>query len=83
MPGGTWSADHTSYSGAIYSPRSAPYTAYDATRFGSAGVAALCFGAVALGGNERFAVTARVMRRHDRGCGEEHQRSTDSSRPKE
>ncbi len=33
MPAGTWDAARTSYSGAVYSPRGAPYSAYDATRF--------------------------------------------------
>jgi hypothetical protein len=32
MPGGGWNAAHTAYSGALYSPRGAPFTAYDASR---------------------------------------------------
>jgi hypothetical protein len=32
MPGGQWNANRTSYTGALYSPRGAPYTAYDALR---------------------------------------------------
>jgi hypothetical protein len=32
MPGGTWNAARTAYSGPIYSPRGAPYSAYDATK---------------------------------------------------
>jgi hypothetical protein len=33
MPAGTWDAGHTRYSGSLYSPRGAPFTAYDAARF--------------------------------------------------
>jgi len=33
MPGGTWNADHTALTGPIYSPRGAPYSAYDPSRF--------------------------------------------------
>ena len=33
MPGGTWDAAHSSFSGSVYSPRGAPYSAYDATKF--------------------------------------------------
>ncbi|MGZ5039948.1 MAG: hypothetical protein ACXWBQ_04325 [Usitatibacter sp.] len=33
MPGGTWNAAHTSITGPVYSPRGAPYTAYDAAKF--------------------------------------------------
>lgn len=32
MPGGTWNATKTVISGALYSPRGTPYTAYDASR---------------------------------------------------
>jgi hypothetical protein len=33
MPGGTWDASHTSFSGSVYLPRGAPYSAYDASQF--------------------------------------------------
>jgi glucose/arabinose dehydrogenase len=33
MPGGTWNADFTRYSGALYQPTGAPFSAYDPTRF--------------------------------------------------
>jgi hypothetical protein len=33
MPGGEWNAAHTEFSGALYLPRGAPWTAYDASRF--------------------------------------------------
>ena len=33
MPGGSWSADGTRFSGDVYSPRGAPFAAYDASRF--------------------------------------------------
>jgi hypothetical protein len=33
MPAGAWDAAHTRYSGSLYSPRGAPYTAYDPSRF--------------------------------------------------
>jgi hypothetical protein len=33
MPGGTWDAAHTKFTGAVYSPRGSPYSAYDVTRF--------------------------------------------------
>jgi hypothetical protein len=33
MPGGTWNSDHTVISGPLYSPRGAPWSAYDANRF--------------------------------------------------
>jgi hypothetical protein len=33
MPGGAWNAAHTAYSGPIYHPRGAPWTAYDTSRF--------------------------------------------------
>ncbi|MEO7741568.1 MAG: hypothetical protein ABIR98_01350 [Usitatibacter sp.] len=32
MPGGSWSADRSRFSGEIYSPRGAPFTAYDPSR---------------------------------------------------
>src|SRR5687767_10974277 len=31
MPGGTWNGAHTAFTGALYSPRGSPYTAYDAS----------------------------------------------------
>jgi len=33
MPGGTWNAAHTAYSGPIYHTRGTPWSAYDASRF--------------------------------------------------
>lgn len=33
MPGGSWNASHTAYSGPIYHTRGTPWTAYDASRF--------------------------------------------------
>jgi hypothetical protein len=33
MPGGAWNAARTVYSGSLYSPRGAPYTAYDTSKF--------------------------------------------------
>jgi len=33
MPGGSWNAEHTIYSGAVYLPHGSPYTAYDVSRF--------------------------------------------------
>lgn len=33
MPGGKWNEARTAFTGALYVPRSAPYTAYDADRF--------------------------------------------------
>jgi hypothetical protein len=33
MPGGSWNADRTSITGQVYSPRGAPYSAYDAAKF--------------------------------------------------
>ena len=33
MPGGSWDAARTTYSGALYAPRSAPFDAYDPSRF--------------------------------------------------
>jgi hypothetical protein len=32
MPGGRWNAAHSEYSGAIYSPRGTPWSAYDASK---------------------------------------------------
>ena len=32
MPGGTWNQQRTAISGALYSPRGSPYTAYDASK---------------------------------------------------
>lgn len=32
MPGGSWNASRTAYSGALYRPRGTPYSSYDATR---------------------------------------------------
>lgn len=46
MPGGTWNATRTAYTGALYTPASAPYYAYDATRLvvgPSVGTATLTF----------------------------------------
>jgi hypothetical protein len=50
MPGGSWSADGTRFSGDLYSPRGAPFTAYDPSKFvvgESVGRASLSF----VGGN--------------------------------
>ncbi len=33
MPGGSWNAAHTAYSGGVYLPHGSPYDAYDAARF--------------------------------------------------
>ena len=33
MPGGAWNAEQTAYTGALYSPRGAPFDAYDAKSF--------------------------------------------------
>ena len=33
LPSGSWDATHTSFSGAVYSPRGAPYSTYDASKF--------------------------------------------------
>jgi hypothetical protein len=33
MPGGTWNADFTSYTGALYQPSSAPFTNYNTNQF--------------------------------------------------
>ena len=33
MPGGSWDAAHTSFSGAVYVPQGAPYSAYDTSKF--------------------------------------------------
>ena len=33
MPGGTWDAAHTSFSGAVYVPHGAPFSAYDTSKF--------------------------------------------------
>lgn len=33
MPGGTWNADHSALTGSVYSPRGAPFSSYDASRF--------------------------------------------------
>ena len=33
MPGGTWNAANTAYSGALYSPTGTPFSSYDVTRF--------------------------------------------------
>jgi hypothetical protein len=33
MPGGTWDAAHTSFTGPVYVPHGAPYSAYDAGKF--------------------------------------------------
>lgn len=49
MPGGAWNPARTAFTGALYSPRGSPYTAYDAARFrpGEAvGTATLTFGGV-------------------------------------
>lgn len=35
MPGGTWNAARTVFSGPVYSPRGSPWFAYDASRFAS------------------------------------------------
>jgi hypothetical protein len=46
MPAGTWNAEHTAYSGALYAPHGTPYSSYDATRLvpGAArGMATLTF----------------------------------------
>ena len=50
MPGGAWSADGSRFSGDLYSPRGAPFTAYDPSKFvvgESVGKASLNF----IGGN--------------------------------
>ena len=47
MPGGTWNAARTAFTGALYSPRGTPFHAYDASRFvvgASVGNATLTFG---------------------------------------
>ncbi|HXZ49529.1 MAG TPA: hypothetical protein VEG27_10935 [Usitatibacter sp.] len=47
MPGGSWNAAGTVYSGALYRPRGSPYTAYDVSRFvpgDAVGGASLDFG---------------------------------------
>src|SRR2546423_11717949 len=49
MPGGSWNAEHTKYSGALYVPRGSPYTAYDAARFqpgAAVGTASLTLNAI-------------------------------------
>ena len=49
MPGGSWNAARTSYTGPIYSPRGAPYSAYDASKLvigDAAGTATLTFSGV-------------------------------------
>jgi hypothetical protein len=33
MPGGSWNAAHTAFTGAVYIPKGSPYFAYDARRF--------------------------------------------------
>ena len=33
MPGGSWNANQTAYTGALYQPTSSPFSAYDATQF--------------------------------------------------
>ncbi len=33
MPGGTWNSNFTTYSGLVYQPTSAPFSAYDKTKF--------------------------------------------------
>jgi Cytochrome C oxidase, cbb3-type, subunit III len=33
MPGGTWNSNSTSYTGAVYQPTSAPFSAYDKSKF--------------------------------------------------
>ncbi|HET7403215.1 MAG TPA: hypothetical protein VFJ62_15580, partial [Usitatibacter sp.] len=33
MPGGTWNAGNTAYTGALYQPTSAPFASYDTSRF--------------------------------------------------
>jgi hypothetical protein len=33
MPGGMWDATHTTFSGAVYTPHGAPYSAYDTGKF--------------------------------------------------
>src|SRR5690349_5607714 len=33
MPGGSWNAGHSIYSGSLYSPTGAPFYSYDAQRF--------------------------------------------------
>ncbi len=46
MPGGTWNAAHTVYSGALYEPSAAPYSAYDTSKFipgAAVGTAAMDF----------------------------------------
>jgi len=46
MPGGTWNAGHTAYTGALYFPRGAPFSAYNASQFvvgPSVGTATLTF----------------------------------------
>ena len=35
LPGGTWDAGLTTFTGALYSPSGSPWSAYDASRFGS------------------------------------------------
>ena len=49
MPGGTWNDAHTTFTGALYSPRGTPYTAYDASRLvvgAPVGTATLTFNAL-------------------------------------
>ena len=49
MPGGTWNAARTAFSGPLYSPRGAPYDAYDAAKLvvgAPAGSATLTFSGV-------------------------------------
>jgi len=46
MPGGTWNASHTAYTGALYQPHGSPYFSYDASRLSvgaSLGTATLTF----------------------------------------
>jgi hypothetical protein len=47
MPGGTWNAAKTVFSGALYKPRGTPYSAYDVSKFvvgEPIGTASLAFG---------------------------------------
>jgi hypothetical protein len=46
MPGGTWNASHTTYTGTLYQPLGTPYFQYDASRFSAGapvGTATLTF----------------------------------------
>ncbi len=58
LPNGTWNADHTAYSGALYQPNSSPYSNYLASQFQPGG--AVGNATIRYAGNESATLTYNI-----------------------